>query len=269
MSDQPIKRCAILGTAPTFRSTPWNDPGLEIWGLNDSHLLGFPRADRWFDLHPFGQFFYRDPAQRKVDAAEVPAGTYIRPTGHLEWMAQQSIPVYVQKSDPRVPRATVFPYSEIHAAFDPIFPSGKIECSSTPQWMLMLALLEGYQEIHIYGIHLATEWEYQKQRELFAFLMGVAAGRGVKVVIPKGSPLLKTTHEYAFAPDPATPITALKRQSLKLERQRDGLTKELAIVPWYRGGKAGLKARLMWLDAQIADIHAQVGQLSLAQRLIQ
>ncbi len=267
MSD-PIKRCAILGTAPTYSETPWGDPTLEIWALNDSSLLKLPRADRWYDLHPFSQFFYRDPAQRKVDAAEVPAGAYVRPIGHLDWLARQSIPVFIQKADPRVPRAHVFPYTEIHAAFDGLFPTGKIECSSTPQWMLMQALLEGYQEIHVYGIHLATEWEYQRQRELFAFLMGIAAGRGVKIVIPSRSPLLKTTHEYAYAPDPATSIVALQRTSMKLERQRDGLTKQIKALKWYASGKDGLVKRLRWLDAQIADLHTEIGHLSLTQRLI-
>ncbi len=203
----------------------------------------------------------------EVDAAEVPAGAYVRPIGHLDWLARQSIPVFIQKADPRVPRAHVFPYTEIHAAFDGLFPTGKIECSSTPQWMLMQALLEGYQEVHIYGIHLATEWEYQKQRELFAFLMGIAAGRGVKIVIPKRSPLLKTTHEYAYAADPATPIVALQRTSMKLERQRDGLTKTIKAMKRYANGKAELTARLRWLDAQIADIQAEMGHQSLRQKL--
>ena len=267
MSD-PIKRAAIIGTAPTYSETPWDDPTLECWSLNDIYLLHIPRSDRHYDLHPFELFHYRSPTMTKIDAADVPAGTYVRPNGHLQWLASQNIPVFVQKADPRVPRATVFPYDAIHAEFDGLFPSGKIECSSTPQWMLMQALLEGYREIHIYGIHLATEWEYQKQRELFAFLMGIAAGRGVKIVIPKRSPLLKTTHEYAFAPDPATPIVALQRTSMKLERQRDGLTKAVKAMKWYASGKAELTARLRWLDAQIADLQAEMGQQSLRQRLM-
>jgi len=134
--EQTVKRCAILGTAPTWRETPWDDPTLEVWALNDSYLLGFPRADRWYDIHPFDKFYFRDPHQRKVQADEVPAGTFVRPQGHIEWLAKQTCPVYIASADKRVPRATVFPRAEIEARFGRWF-------DSTPAWMLAHALMEG------------------------------------------------------------------------------------------------------------------------------
>lgn len=263
-TDKTGKRFCILGTAPTWKLAPFDDPNAVIACLNDMYLLGIPRADTWTDIHPFRQFHFRDERQRKVDAATVPAGTYVRPHGHIEWLAKQSIPVYIQQADPRVPRARVFPYAEIRAAFDPVFPSGRVECSSTPQWMLMQAILEGYQEIHIYGIHLATEWEYQKQRELFAFLIGYARGKGITVVIPKGSPLCRTTHEYAYAPDPETPLRQMERDKLKLQRERAAIA---AQVKGRRWGAGPLKDRLRWVDAQLADMDATMGQRALALRI--
>jgi hypothetical protein len=254
------KRCCIIGTAPTYKAVPWNDPTLEMWGLNDSWLLNFPRADRWYDIHPFGQFFYRDPAQPKIDAADVPAGTYIRPKGHLEWLAKQSIPVYIQAADPRVPRGIVFPKAEIEARFGPWF-------DSTPSWMLGHALLEGYTEIHVYGIHLATEAEYVKQKPNFCYLLGLARGLGATVIVAKDAPLLKSSHQYAFQPDPATPIIAAQRDVMRLKRERQRIAAAVPPAHWWRRADPVLSTQAAWLDAKILDAELSVQQLTLAKRL--
>ncbi len=67
------KRCAIVGTAESWKDTPWDDPSLEIWSLNDAYSLnGFQRADRWFELHPTDKFYFRPKQQRAVYAELVP-----------------------------------------------------------------------------------------------------------------------------------------------------------------------------------------------------
>jgi hypothetical protein len=251
---EPIKRVCIAGTAPSIKLIPWDDPTLEVWQLNDMHLIPTPRADRWFDLHPFEHFYFRPPGQ-KINALDVPVGTYVRPTGHIEWLAKQSIPVYLQKPDPRVPRGIVFPRAEVEARFGQWF-------DSTPAWMLGLALLEGYQEIHIYGIHLATEWEYQKQKPNMTYLCGLAAGMGVKVITPVESPLLRATHQYAYERDPALPVTAAQRELQRRQQMLAQLETAAKGIPWWRrGAKAQAQARV-WrgkaetLDAQLAIDYA-------------
>lgn len=243
----PIKRCAILGTAPTWKVTPWDDPGLEIWCLNDMYVMKPPRADRWYDLHPFEKFYFRRVDER-LKAEDVPAGYFIRPEGHVEWLAQQSIPVILQAAQPAVPRGIVFPREAIVQRFGRWF-------DSTPAWMLAHALMDGYKEIHIYGIHLATEWEYQKQKPNLSFLCGVAVGMGVTLVIPPGSPLLRPTHQYAYEPDPSIPVMEAQRAVLKLQHEREVVAKALqASKRWYRlGADPVLSTRAAWLDAQLLD----------------
>jgi len=242
------KKFVIVGTAPTWRMTPWDDPSAVIACLNDMHLMKPPRADRWYDLHPFGQFFYRDPNGGKLHAVDVPAGMFVRPAGHLAWLAAQSIPVYVQTADPRVPRARVFPRDAIEAKFGPWF-------DSTPAWMLGHALLEGYREIHIYGIHLQTEAEYQKQKPNMSYLCGLARGLGVKVVVPPASPLLRPTHRYAYEPDPAVPVLEAHRQRERLVMERKRVEQDWRRTRhwWRRGGDRALRDRLTWLGAQTQD----------------
>lgn len=255
MSDpKPEKRCLIAGTAPSVKLVPWDDPTLEMWLLNDMHLMNMPRADKWFDIHPFEAFYFKDP-RKKLNAADVSAGTFVRPMGHIEWLGKQSIPVYIQKPDPRVPRGIVFPRAEIEAKYGTWF-------DSTPAWMLGMAMLEGYTEVHIYGIHLATEWEYQKQKANMTYLIGLARGMGITVNVPEASPLLRPTHRYAFEPDPAIPVTQAQRELQKVQAQYQAVSTQAAQVPWWKpqarraAQDQALRVKALVMDAQLAVDYA-------------
>jgi hypothetical protein len=259
MDEKKERRIAIVGTAPTWRSLPWDDPTLEVWALNDMHVLDLPRADRWYDLHPLDRMFFR-PADRKTFAGEVPAGFYVRPTNHLQWLRKQTIPVFVQDAAALgSPNARTFPRAEIEAKFGRSF-------ASSPAWMIAHALYEGVTELHVYGIHLATEWEYQKQKPNMTFLLGLAAGLGVKVVLPKGCPLLHESHQYAYEEDPDTPKVELKRRVLRLQEEIAVLDKREKQRKWYRRRDPNYASRKELLQAQILDCqfgiqHVQAGRV--------
>lgn len=241
-SDRKERRICIVGTAPTHLLVPYDDPSLEVWCLNDFWVLNPPRADRWFDLHPLDKLFFRDKQQKKIFAGEVPAGYFVRPAGHVEWLRKQTIPVYVQDATALgSPSARTFPKAEIEAKFGKHF-------ASSPAWMIGLALLEGVTELHIYGIHLATEWEYIKQKPNMTFLLGLAAGLGVKVILPKGCPLLVESHQYAYETDPDTPKIALKRKM-------DHFAHEKALLKEREQQRKdpNFASRLAYLNAQITD----------------
>ena len=87
------QRCCIVGTAPTWQMTPWNDPSVRIIGLNDAYVLGFPRVDEWYELHAFDKYTYRKLSQKVIRATDVPPGHYVRPIGHLEWLQQQAMTI--------------------------------------------------------------------------------------------------------------------------------------------------------------------------------
>lgn len=246
------KRIAILGTAPTYISCPWDDPTLEVWALNDMHVLNPPRADRWFDLHPFDKMYFADKT-KKVQGHQVPAGYYVRPKGHLEWLQRQTIPVYLQEAPDGWPHARRFPKEQIEAALGPYF-------ASSPAWMVGLALIEGVTELHIYGIHLATEWEYVKQKPNLNFLLGFAAGRGVKLVLPKGSPLLAESHQYAYEPDPDVAKVIVQRKMQGLQEQRQIVSQQLQ-TKWYQRSDPNAVSRLKWLDAQLMDLQLELQQV--------
>lgn len=252
------KRICILGTAPTWRDAPFDDPSIEMWALNDAHVLGMPRADAWFDLHPIDKMYFRDP-RKKVYAHEVPVGHFVRPVGHLEFLKRQTIPVYVQDAKQLgSPSAVTFPKAEVEAALGPHF-------ASSPAWMVGLALLEGVTELHIYGIHLATEWEYLKQKSNLTFLLGIAAGRGVQLVLPKGSPLLRESHQYGYQPDPDLAKVKLQRKLDQVQQQMAIIEKQLKAQRWWKRSDPNLASRKVWLQAQALDLQHAI-QIVVANR---
>lgn len=259
-----LKRCAILGTAMSWTQCPWGDKTLEVWGLNDGYLLGVPRADRWFDLHPFHQMNFRPASQRKVRAEDVLVGQYLRPEGHLDWLKSRQHPVFLAQARPDFTTSRTFPKDDLLKAFAPHWPwrltrQGTVTPGpdyevSTPSWMLMLAIAEGYREIHIYGIHLATEWEYVQQRPNFEYLIGLAAGLGIRVVLPDATPICRARYQYAFAPKADLPLQVAQQDISRIKSDGAEDRKRLEALPFYaRSRRLELRAHLNHLDVELLN----------------
>ena len=278
-------RVAIVGTAGSWKLTPWNDIDLKIYSLNDAYRMpGFVRADAWFDFHPINKFFH-PPSDQPVFAHQVPPGHYVRPKDHIAWLGQQAqtIPVYLHP-DYRTqhpdaahwPHARPFPKAEIEAVFGRYF-------TSSPAWMLALAMLQGATEVHIYGIHLSTEHEYIEQRPQMEHLIGrflngptltLETKDGLRtyrsgdrtLVLPVDSPVLQSNFQYAFQPRPASFVEPLKwdlhRYQVKASRE---LAKLRAAKPWTPTGI--IKRDLERYEALIADTQDQMRRMQTAQQI--
>lgn len=245
------KRGCILGTAPTYKLAPWQDLTVDIFGLNDGYVLpGVSRATGWMDLHPVSEMVFR--TERVVAADQVPVGAYLRPAGHLDWLKTRPFPVYLHSAHPEWPTAQAFPFDTIRQQYGDYF-------SSTPAWMLAWMLLQGYTEIHIYGIHLATQWEYIQQRPNMEFLIGMALARGVQFVIPEQSTLLKGKHVYALQPKPGLSLQRVEQQAQAIKARGRVLKERLATVPWYARGV--VRSQLHVLDLELADARQELGRL--------
>lgn len=299
--DAQHERVAITGTAPSWQMTPWDDPMLYVMGLNDAYQIdGFRRADAWYDLHPLDHFhLVRPPApgqKPQIFAHDIPDGHYVRPAAHLDWLATQTIPVWLTADHAQQypasatwPSARAFPKAEIEAHFGRYF-------TSTPAWMLAHAVMLGAKEIHIYGIHLATESEYIEQRPNFEFLIGCVLGRGKHsmtlhqglrryesqdgiVVLPEASPVLSSKFQYAFEPSPRRKMDPLKwelhKAVVKRERTVTALKKASRWNPWTiieepqdngsvlkrRVAVSTLQQELWEYDALVADVQDRLGRM--------
>ena len=181
-------RLSIVGFADGHRNhAPWDLPDMEFWGINRLHavLEGKPWT-RWFEIHSLADF-YRDDQQ------------------HQTWMKQAGIPIYVRPQDMitanewGIDNATPYPIERILTAFQPGY------FTNTISWLLALAIAMQFEEIHLYGVDMAQDHvlqnEYSHQRPSCEWLIGLAQGRGIRVVLPPGSDLLKASHLYGFDTD--------------------------------------------------------------------
>ena len=275
----PLKRCAIVGTARSFAMTPWDDQTLEIWGLNDGYMLQPKRITRWYDLHPWHQMHFRTVSAQQGRSSgggePIPFGAYLRPQGHLDWLRSRPFPVYTCDSHPDIANGRVFPRDAILQWFAPYWPmrfnqAGQVSPGpdyevSTPSWMLMHALAEGYREIVVTGIHLATEWEYVEQRPNFEFLLGVASGLGVKILLPDATPICKARYRYAYEPKADLPLQLAHQRIGEIKAEGLKTRQTIAALPsvaWNR--RSALEAKLRQLDVDLMDAKQQVQRAQVA-----
>ena len=275
-----LKRGAIIGTAPTWKATPWSDQTLACLSLNDAYVLpGFARANAWFDLHPIPEMIFRPKAERTVQPQDAPVGGYLRPDGHLEWLKTRPFPVYLHDCRearcadrpapghdlypfPSWPNARPFPFQALEARFGSYW-------GSTPAWMLAWMLLEGYTQIHIYGIHLSSAWEYINQRSNLEFLIGMALAYGVQFVIPDRSSLVKGKHKYALEPKPELDMERLERRILVVKQEGLRLQQRLATLSRWaaRGQAADIRARVRVLHLELLDARQEQARLAAVARV--
>ena len=169
------KKVAIVGFATnTLHLVPWNDPEFELWGLNQGAAHFQRKADRWFEMHlPDYIPDTRDP-------------TYI------DFLKTCGIPVYMVEAYEDFPTSVRYPIEEA------IQYAGRDYFMSSVAFMACLAGMEGFQEVHFYGINLAIGEEYFYEKPNAEWWIGLLTGRGIKVVVPQASSLLKQWHRYGY-----------------------------------------------------------------------
>lgn len=164
------RRICIVGYAQETRELANNLPDdIELWGMNVNHKF-MKRWDRWFQLHPpvwKGRPFYG------------------RSMEHIEFLKTCKVPLYMRYPTPEFPTTIEYPLQEVYANV------GRRYLTSTVANMIGLALLEGVDEIRVYGVNLASNSEYVEQRPCIEWLLGLAEGRGIKVDIPEDAPIFK------------------------------------------------------------------------------
>jgi len=174
-----MKKVAIVGFAESRKKAPYDDKEFEIWALNDMYNV-IPRADRWFELH--NRALVEVCRARDNGAA------------HIEWLKDCKIPVYMQKHYDDIPNSVEYPIEEYIKKYRDYY-------TNTVSYMLCMAIDEGYNEIHVYGVDMAQNTEYSEQRPSVEYWIGYAEGRGIKVYIPPESDLLKQSYRYGYEND--------------------------------------------------------------------
>lgn len=205
-TDTPRTRnkVAIMGFAASSMEDVkyvWDDPDMEVWGLNQLYIV-FPaiveKATRWLQIH------HKHSYDRNLE----------RDVSHHEWLTKQTkFPIYMMDKVDDVPMSVKWPKDQLLQVFSRKYFTNSIS------WMIALAIAEAFEEIHIFGVDMAQDdeidSEYAEQRPSCEYFIGYAEGRGIKVVIPDKSDLLKCLWLYPY--EDASPFRS------KLEARRGEL----------------------------------------------
>lgn len=184
------KKVAILGTVPHKMKAPFQNSDFEIWAIAHA-CLGepLPRCNRIFEVHKWDEVVKWGSPQA--------------------WAMFPNVPVYLQEARPDVPHSIAFPFDDISKQFN-IFPDrNESNMTNSISWMIAMAIAEGFEEIHIYGVNMTHSSEYGSQKPSCEYYLGLAKGMGIKIFVPLESDLLKSYFKYGKDEEKQTEI--LKR----------------------------------------------------------
>lgn len=175
------KKVAIIGSQREYVPEPMlNSDEWEVWGCNSlwRHARDSRdrfRADRWFELHPLS--VQTEDELRRM--RECPIPIYV-----LEWTGQE-----------QAMRAAVrYPIEQVMR----LWPIGYFTC--TFAYEIALALLEGFEEIGLFGCELSygSPRERTFERACVEFWIGLAAGLRRKIHLPPRTTLCKHPYLYGY-----------------------------------------------------------------------
>lgn len=167
-----VKKVAIVGGAPASQmQAPFDDKSWDIWVLgNQLSSYDGKSVSLVFEIH--------DNLSEHPD--EYP-GWLVKYAPKL--MVGDKFPIDDEK-------ITRYPKDDVNALM------GFESLSSSPAYMFGLAVLQGYEEIAIYGVDMGVDdHEYFKQRPVLYSWIGYAKGKGIKVTIPENSAIWKDKYD--------------------------------------------------------------------------
>ncbi len=148
---------AIVGQSPTTHDQVPMD--WEIWGMPWDE--GFwVHCDRLFEMH---------------ELSLIEKHPEVRPKGYIDRLKSIEVPLYMQEA--YFPNVTKYPIDGY--------------LNSSIAYMLALAIHEDADKIGLWGVDMRADEEYFYQRPNIEYLLGLAVGQDIEIVIPDESPILK------------------------------------------------------------------------------
>ena len=232
------KKYAVCGFASSTRAAiPIESNEWEILTLNQFYRHCH-RSDRHFDIH------------HNWDSENVPG------TDHRGWIRDCGVPVYMLQTHADLPTSVRYPIERVIEKFGDYYTStvalilaliideidgrvtesladAPVEFYETPAHVLARRT-ELYDQftIGIFGIDLVVGEEYFWQKACAEYFIGIAVGRGIKVMIPPNSALCRQQFRYGWHTEPPTIVKPreLAQHSTKLTEQRDELLKKVYML---------------------------------------
>lgn len=219
-----MRRVALVGGAEKTRGGISNSRADEIWTVNWSYKYDWiPRIDRLFEMHRIWLMLNDRPEYVKVKA-------------HWEWLQKhEGYPVYMIKDVSEIPACVPYPLEEVCAD---LFGGHLIRGSKAAElfgssfdYMLALAIHEGFEVIELHGMEMGSDTEYRYQRETAGLFVGMALARGIRVELPGNSILLRSK-KYGYEGS-----QMIFRQDLEriLTNMKQKHADSMAVLQYYEG----------------------------------
>lgn len=180
------KRTVIIhGKRITPLSPKGRWPGCELWGVGRCNTFYWHQTlmdwDRWFDLHPVE----RTPHHKGIKVMRADAWS---------WYCRQSgtRPIYLLQQHPDCPTSVSFPRGWVQETLK------TSRFTSSAEFLIALAMCEGFERIVLNGIGTRTEADYQYAHKGILYWIGRAEGSGVEVVIDAPSVYLEPELVYGY-----------------------------------------------------------------------
>lgn len=174
-----MKSVALYGFAPATREGVWQSKADEVWSIVWAYKYELPRLDRIIEMHPV----WLQAASQKAE--------YVKPREHWEWMKSNTdIPLYMLIQHPEVPMCVRYPIEGVQDLV-PLNRRRKV-FSSSFDYLMGLAIYEGFERIECYGFEMGSDTEYKYQREGAAYWIGYCDAKGIELILPENTALLRS-----------------------------------------------------------------------------
>lgn len=161
----------------------------------------WPRVDRSFEMHP--ECVWRGPEHK---------------AHYLKWLQQCPHPVYMLEQHRDIPQSRRYPWEQVLDECRAMI--GREHIGSHGDWMIALALRERHVSmLGLYGVEYISgvkDGERNEQLLAFKFWCGVAAGRGVHLLIPRSNTAFSLPAEV-YGPESHS---TLEKYQARLEREK-------------------------------------------------
>ena len=174
------KRVCILGTAETMGMAPFEDEGIEIWAhamCVDRKRSELKRYDKLFEMHSKWKWM-----------------------GRVDQLTEGGRPVIMQRHFDEVPESEAYPLEDVLKFFKREYMTNSVS------QMVALAIMQGYQEIGLFGVHMAVDSEYAFERPNLEYYLGHAEARGIEIWLPDEASILKANYLYGYEENKSTAL---------------------------------------------------------------
>jgi hypothetical protein len=174
------KKVYILGKGGGWEAIKDVPAGSEIYGINDA-FLRTPEVTKTFHMHDMEEF-YKSP---KTYSSTKLCIEHANNKPEMDF-----ITIYPWK---RIPHSKEFPLSEAVERFQTSY------FTSTIEFAIAYAIMEGATEIELIGINMSAKQEYIDQKPGCEFWIGIAKGMGIKITQQEDvTSLLKTRNGLVY-----------------------------------------------------------------------